>query len=261
MLDGIAADLGFVPNLAAVTAASPTLLAAFDALRRAVADPTFPPVHREIAGLAVGVAVDNAYGVAFHSTVLALARRRRGRDRGDARRRRSDRCGPRRGVPLRPRRSPSSRGNVDDDVDRRAHAAGLTDADLLQLVAECAFAGLVGMIDNLAGRVAAGCVPAAPAVEGGLTSTERELMRSCCIAGVSRVDARVPLRPWPIRPRRCDRSSTPTARATSRRCGGAGRRVRGVRDERRGRSRTRRRARCLPGRGSRCWRAPGRRRR
>ena len=29
------------------------------------------PVHREIAGLAVGVAVDNAYGVAFHSTVLA----------------------------------------------------------------------------------------------------------------------------------------------------------------------------------------------
>ena len=70
ILDGIAADLGFVPNLAAVTAASPTLLAAFDALRRTVAEPTFTPVHREIAGVATGVAVDNAYGVAFHSTVL-----------------------------------------------------------------------------------------------------------------------------------------------------------------------------------------------
>ena len=70
LLDGIAADIGFVPNLAAVTAASPTLLAAFDALRRAVSDPGFPPVHREITGVAVGVAVDNAYGVAFHSTVL-----------------------------------------------------------------------------------------------------------------------------------------------------------------------------------------------
>ena len=70
MLDGIAADIGFVPNLAAVTAASPTLLAAFDTLRRTVSDPTFTPVHREIAGVAVGVAVDNAYGVAFHSTVL-----------------------------------------------------------------------------------------------------------------------------------------------------------------------------------------------
>ena len=71
ILDGIANDLGFVPNLAAVAATSPTLLAAFDGLRRVVGSPTVPPVHREIAGLAVGVAVDNAYGVAFHSTVLA----------------------------------------------------------------------------------------------------------------------------------------------------------------------------------------------
>ena len=30
VLDGIAADLGFVPNLAATIAASPTLLAGFD---------------------------------------------------------------------------------------------------------------------------------------------------------------------------------------------------------------------------------------
>ena len=44
-------------------------------------------------------------------------------------------------------------GKVDDDVVQRAHDVGLTDADLLQLVAECVFAGLVGIVDNLAGRV------------------------------------------------------------------------------------------------------------
>ena len=71
LLEGIATQLGFVPNLAGVAAASPTLLAAFDAVRRIVVDPDVPAIHREIAGVAVGVAVDNAYGVAFHSTVLA----------------------------------------------------------------------------------------------------------------------------------------------------------------------------------------------
>jgi hypothetical protein len=45
------------------------------------------------------------------------------------------------------------RGKIDDGLLVRAGEVGLTDADLLQLVAECAFAGLVGTIDNLAGRV------------------------------------------------------------------------------------------------------------
>ena len=45
------------------------------------------------------------------------------------------------------------RGEVDDGR-RSGPQLGLSDADLLQLVAECAFAGLVGIIDNLAGRVA-----------------------------------------------------------------------------------------------------------
>jgi len=37
LLEGIADDLGLVPNLAATAAASPALLAGFDGLRRAVA--------------------------------------------------------------------------------------------------------------------------------------------------------------------------------------------------------------------------------
>ena len=152
ILDGIAADLGFVPNLAAVTAASPTLLAAFDALRRAVADPTFAPVHREIAGVAVGVAVDNAYGVAFHSTVLASL----GVDAAtiDALRAGAEPNDPvHAAVYAFARDVAVHRGKVSDDVLRRAHDAGLSDAALLQLVAECVFAGLVGIVDNLAARV------------------------------------------------------------------------------------------------------------
>ena len=45
------------------------------------------------------------------------------------------------------------RGAVDPRVVQRALAAGLTPPDLLQLVAECVFASLVGFVDNLAGRV------------------------------------------------------------------------------------------------------------
>jgi alkylhydroperoxidase family enzyme len=152
LLAGIAADLGFVPNLASVTAASPTLLAAFDALRRTVADPAFPPQHREIAGVATGVATDNAYGVAFHSTMLASL----GVEESDI-------DAMRAGAPPRDpvhaaiytfsRDVVTERGKVTDEVVQRAHDAGLTDSDLLQLVAECVFAGLVGTVDNLAHRV------------------------------------------------------------------------------------------------------------
>jgi alkylhydroperoxidase family enzyme len=152
VLDGIVADIGFVPNLAAVTAASPTLLAAFDALRRIVSDPAFPPVHREIAGVAVGVAVDNAYGVAFHSTILGTL----GVDDADidAMRAGIEPTDPVHAAVYAFARSVAAdRGKVHHDVVRRAHDIGLTDAAVLQLVAECAFASLVGTIDNLAGRV------------------------------------------------------------------------------------------------------------
>jgi hypothetical protein len=51
------------------------------------------------------------------------------------------------------RETVTQRGKVSEVVVQRAHDAGLTDSDLLQLVAECSFAALVGTIDNLAGRV------------------------------------------------------------------------------------------------------------
>jgi alkylhydroperoxidase family enzyme len=153
LLEGIESDLGFVPNMAATIAASPTLLAAFDGLRRTVGDSSFDPVAREIAGLAVGVAIGNSYGVAFHSTVLGrlgvddaeIEAMRAGNEPSD--RRHAVVYAFARAVAL-------DHGAVEDTVIDRSLAAGLDQADLLQLVAECVFAELVGIVDHLADRVA-----------------------------------------------------------------------------------------------------------
>jgi alkylhydroperoxidase family enzyme len=147
LLDGIAADVGVVPNLAAAIAASPALLAAFDGLRRAVGSGELDPVLRETAGVAVGVVVDNAYGVAFHSTVL-------GRLGVDEREIERMRAGERPADPRiaavydLARQLVTHRGKVDT-LDQ----TGLSDVEILEVVAECAFASLVGLVDNLAGRV------------------------------------------------------------------------------------------------------------
>ena len=45
------------------------------------------------------------------------------------------------------------RGKVDEDVVARATAAGLGTAEILEVLAECAFASLVGLMDNFAGPI------------------------------------------------------------------------------------------------------------
>jgi alkylhydroperoxidase family enzyme len=152
ILDGIASDLGLVPNMAATIATSPALLSAFDGLRRAVQSAELDATSREVAGVAVGVAVDNHYGVAFHSTVLGklgvdeadLERMRDGRPPAD------DRLAA---VYNLARQIVLSRGKADDDVIVRARGVGYSSSEILEIVAECTFAGLVGVVDNLAGRV------------------------------------------------------------------------------------------------------------
>jgi alkylhydroperoxidase family enzyme len=152
ILEGIAQDLGFVPNLAATIATSSTLLRGFDDLRRAVGGGELDATSREVAGVAVGVAVDNHYGVAFHSTVLGLL----GVDDAEIERMRDGLS------PLDDRLAAAyelarqivvNRGKVDDRAVANAQEAGYTQAEILEIVAECTFAGLVGVIDNLADRV------------------------------------------------------------------------------------------------------------
>jgi alkylhydroperoxidase family enzyme len=152
ILDGIRDDLGMVPNMAATAAGSPALLRAFDGLRRAVGSGELDPVAREVAGVAVGVAVDNHYGVAFHSTVLGqlglddaeIERLRNGQPPSDPKLA---------AVYALAREIVLNRGKVDDNAVAKATAAGVTTPEVLEIVAECTFAGLVGTLDNLAGRV------------------------------------------------------------------------------------------------------------
>ena len=151
VLNGIAADLGLVPNLAAATAASPALLAGFDGLRRAVASAKLDPVLREIAGLAVGFAVDNRYGVAFHSTMLGklgLPEEQIKLLRAGA-----PADGTAAAVAALAREIALNRGKVSDSALAAAAQAGLSTEAVLEVLLECAFATLVGLIDNLAGHV------------------------------------------------------------------------------------------------------------
>jgi alkylhydroperoxidase family enzyme len=137
LLEGIAADLGVTPNLAATAAASCALLAAFDGLRRAVASTKLDPVLREITGLGVGVAVDNHYGVAFHSTMLA----RLGVDESgiDAMRHGAAPAEPvAAAVHALAREAAIGRGKVADATTEAVLAAGLSTEALLEVLLEVA---------------------------------------------------------------------------------------------------------------------------
>ena len=151
LLEGIASDLGVIPNLAATAAASPALLAGFDGLRRAVAGTKLDPVLREVAGLAVGVIVDNHYGVAFHSTMLAGL----GVDEADIDAMRNG------GAPAEPmaaavhalaREAALGRGKVARSTTE-AVLGSLSTESILEVLLEVSFATVVGLIDNFAGQV------------------------------------------------------------------------------------------------------------
>jgi alkylhydroperoxidase family enzyme len=152
ILEAIATDLGLVPNLAAVTAGSPALLAGFDGLRRAVGSASLDPVLREVAGLAVSVAVDNHYGIAFHSTMLAglgiddtvIAAIRAGSPPEDP---------TAAAVHALAVEAAERRGKVQGTTVARVEAAGLSREAVLEVLLEVAFVSLVGLVDNLAGHV------------------------------------------------------------------------------------------------------------
>lgn len=152
LLEGIAAELGVVPNLAATAAASPALLAGFDGLRRAVGSAKLDPVLREVTGLAVGVAVENHYGVAFHSTMLAGL----GVDESeiDAMRRGAAPDEPvARAVHALAREVALGRGRASEGATQAVLAAGLSTETVLEVLLEIAFATVVGLIDGFAGQV------------------------------------------------------------------------------------------------------------
>jgi alkylhydroperoxidase family enzyme len=152
VLEGVREQIGLAPNLARVVAESPVTLRAFDGLRRAAAATALDPIHREVAGLATGVAVDNQYGVAFHSTMLVnlgiaadeVADMRSGRPPTD----------PDAAVVYRlATELAAERGKVSDRSIADAMAIGYSAESILELATEVQFACFVGVVDNLADRV------------------------------------------------------------------------------------------------------------
>jgi AhpD family alkylhydroperoxidase len=68
LLQGLQDQVGFIPNLAATMAGSPTLLDAFLGLRSAVARGSMDPVAREVVAITVALETGCSYCVAAHST-------------------------------------------------------------------------------------------------------------------------------------------------------------------------------------------------
>lgn len=71
-LESLNQGLGFVPNLAATMAESPTLVTGFVELRQTLTQSELSPVEREIAAIAVSFENDCDYCVAAHSTFALM---------------------------------------------------------------------------------------------------------------------------------------------------------------------------------------------
>ena len=72
-LTGLQKEIGFVPNLAASMAESPSLIEAFTTLRTILGRSTFTPLEREVISLAVSFENDCTYCMAAHSTFAKMA--------------------------------------------------------------------------------------------------------------------------------------------------------------------------------------------
>ena len=72
LLRGLKEQVGFIPNLAATMAESPTLLEAFLGLRSVAGRSSLDPVAREILAIAVASETGCSYCVAAHSTFALM---------------------------------------------------------------------------------------------------------------------------------------------------------------------------------------------
>lgn len=149
-LDGLQKEVGFVPNLAAAMAASPTLIEGFTTIRKVLSRSAFPPVEREAISLAVSVANDCSYCIAAHSTFAkmagmpeaSLAALRAGETPEDAR------LGA---LAEYARHLIANRGHATDDAKGAMLRAGFTGAQVLEVIAIVAFTTIANYAHNVSG--------------------------------------------------------------------------------------------------------------
>jgi uncharacterized peroxidase-related enzyme len=142
------AGLGFVPNLAATMAESPTLVNGFVDLRNTLAGGELTGVEREIVALAVSLENDCDYCMAAHSTFAlmqngdadAVAAARGGSEPED----------PRLGALYRFARSVvAKKGHVNGDESRALLDAGYTRGALLAVVAQVGHTTLANLAHSI----------------------------------------------------------------------------------------------------------------
>ena len=149
-LDGLQKEVGFVPNLAAAMAESPTLIESFTTLRKILARSTFTPIERETISLAVSFENNCSYCMAAHSTFAkmhgiadaSLEALRIGNVPADAR------LGA---LTEYTRHLLASRGHVSEEAKDALLRAGFTNAHLLEVVAVAAFTTIANYAHNITG--------------------------------------------------------------------------------------------------------------
>jgi len=72
-LEALRKEIGFLPNLAATMAGSPTLIEGFTTLRAILGHSSFTPVERETIALSVSFENDCAYSMAAHSLFARMS--------------------------------------------------------------------------------------------------------------------------------------------------------------------------------------------
>lgn len=147
LLQGLKDHVGFVPNLAAAMAESPTLLEAFLGLRSVAAKGTLDPVAREIVAVTVAVETGCDYCAAAHST-FAL------KNGAPAAAVEAARAGGAIGDPRLQALAAFARAIVrrKDDVAERAQgllAVGSTPAQLLEVLVAIAVPMLAGSVSQV----------------------------------------------------------------------------------------------------------------
>lgn len=142
-LEGVQKSLGFVPNLFQTLAHSPSVLSGYLQLSQTLSRGSLGPREREQIALAVSAVNGCEYCLAAHGHFSALAG-------FSAEEIEAARSGQANALVRVARQLVESRGALSDAQLAEARAAGLTDAALVEVVAQVALMTLTNYLNNLA---------------------------------------------------------------------------------------------------------------
>jgi uncharacterized peroxidase-related enzyme len=147
-LEGLQKEIGFVPNLAASMAESPSLIEGFTTVRSILGRSTFTPLEREVISLAVSFENDCTYCMAAHSTFATMCGASEelleAMRAGDAPRDR--RLGA---LATYTRHLLTNRGHLTEDAGCALLDAGFTRAQLLDTILVIAFTTIANYAHNV----------------------------------------------------------------------------------------------------------------